>query len=76
MSTCLLIISFVSVNIARKLADKAAERIPSYDPATAVYKFNYDTSKMRRILGLQLRSKLETTADIVKDFASRGWLDQ
>ncbi|KAI6014019.1 hypothetical protein BKA83DRAFT_4473825 [Pisolithus microcarpus] len=35
--------------------------------------YEYDTSKSRRILGLEYRSVMETTRDTLLDFAARGW---
>jgi len=36
----------------------------------------YDNSKQDRILGIEFRSKLETTRDIIEDAIKRGWLSK
>lgn len=74
-TVALLIISCISVFYARSLSKKTAVGNQSYDSTTAIHKINYDTSKADRILGLQLRSKVETATDIVQSFELKGWLN-
>ena len=38
-----------------------------------VYMVKYDNSKQACILGIKFRTKLETTKDMLEDFAKRGW---
>lgn len=63
------------VNIARSFTNKAVVGDSSYDPATTIHPYVFNTAKMERILKLTLHSKVETTADIIADFAARGWLN-
>ncbi|CAL1707943.1 unnamed protein product [Somion occarium] len=47
---------------------------PSYDPKTAVRLLNFDTTKARRVLGIDKYISMEQSArDMLEDFRSRGW---
>ncbi|KAF8808073.1 NAD(P)-binding protein [Phlegmacium glaucopus] len=57
-------VNTVSPSLSRTLP---AEDIVEQQPGV------YDTSKQQRILGIKFKSKVETTKDILEDFAKRGW---
>ena len=40
-----------------------------------VYTIRYDTSKARKVLGVEFRDKKTTTKDTIEDFKARGWLN-
>ncbi|EJD07759.1 D-lactaldehyde dehydrogenase [Fomitiporia mediterranea MF3/22] len=40
---------------------------------TFKYKFTFDSTKARNVLGIQFRDKLTTARDTIEDFRSRGW---
>ncbi|KAH6904336.1 D-lactaldehyde dehydrogenase [Coprinopsis sp. MPI-PUGE-AT-0042] len=46
---------------------------PGFPDVQKVYPNEFDTSKAATILGIKWRSKLETTRDILEDFAMHGW---
>ena len=72
------------LNIANSLSPSP---IPSHKPGTAnalpvgnpgektgpPYMMMFDTSKEKKILGLNLRTKEELARDTLADFESRGW---
>lgn len=66
------------VDIARELAPAVwpGHNVPEgfpLDDKEKVYRVRYSKEKQGRLLGLKLRTKEETTRDILEDFARRGW---
>ena len=64
------------MNAAREFSNKAVVGVSSYDPSTRARGHQLSTAKMDRIFGpITLRSRVESAADVVKDFTARGWLN-
>ena len=58
---------------AHKLAPQVPNPEPSYDPATADWPVKYDVSREAKLLGVQYKTREETTKDTIDDFKARGW---
>ncbi|KAI0324496.1 NAD-P-binding protein [Cubamyces sp. BRFM 1775] len=59
---------------ASKITPKAKAPGPSYDPTQVTHKIVYNSQKASDILGVTYRTLDDVTADIIKDWKSRGWL--
>lgn len=46
----------------------------AYDPKTTVYHTCFDSSKSKRVLGLEYRTIEETTRDSLAQFKQKGWM--
>ena len=55
------------------LSHKIQPGFPEITQDEPVYMFIYDNSKQASILGINFRTKLETTKDILEDFSKRGF---
>ena len=62
-----------SVSPAPVLSHKIQPGFPEITQGEPVYMFKYDNSKQARILGINFRTKLETTKDILEDFSKRSF---
>ncbi|OJT04624.1 NADPH-dependent methylglyoxal reductase GRE2 [Trametes pubescens] len=59
---------------ASKTSNKVQPLQASYDATKEVYKVVYNNTKSKEVLGVTYRSLEETTADILKDWETRGYL--
>ena len=61
-----------SISPAPVLSHKIQSGFPEITKGEPVYMFTYDNSKQANVLGINFRTKLETTKDILEDFSKRG----
>lgn len=69
----LLLTFHTSVIISRRYAPGVPPGNESYRPEEAVHLIQYNTSLATKLLGIQYRTKEETTKDILEDFKEKGW---
>lgn len=63
----------LAVDIANSLTPAPYHKIAKGTAGTAHRGIKFDTSKERRILGLQFRTMEEVTRDVLADYTRRGW---
>lgn len=63
-----------SVVAASKISSKVQPLETPYDATQEVYMVVYDNTKSKEALGMTYRSIEETTADILNDWETRGWM--
>ena len=74
VTSCCSLMFFYAVNHAHKLDSTVPEgAAATYKPEEAVHWLVYDNSKERRIFGIDLIGKEESTRDMLAVFKEKGW---
>ena len=64
-------------NVAPSLgidSSKLSKGASNYDPSKLTHYVYYSNEKREKILGINVRSKEESTRDMLADFKARGWV--
>lgn len=61
------------MNVAHKIDPTLPAGNTAHDPATTVYKIQYDVSKAAKILGIKYISLEQSTKDTLAQYKEKGW---